>query len=482
MKDRSSNRLLYEQVADRLTGLIERGTYRPDERIPSIREMSRQQGISISTVIMAYQLLEDRDLIESHPQSGYYVRRSNSKRLPEPEISTPGLDPCQVSLNQLVMMVLNDTLNPNLVKLGAALPNIELLPAEKINQIIASLARRLNNAAHQYKFLPGLEELRVQIARRTATYGCSLSPNDIIITSGGTEAIGICLRAACQPGDIVAIETPMYFGTLQTLEVLGVRVLEIPTHPRDGISLGALQFAIEHNPVRAVLVISNFNNPLGSCIPDDRKKEMVELLKRHDIPLIENDVSGEIYFSEKRPTVAKAFDDKGLVMLCSSFSKDISPDLRVGWAAPGRYRNQVEWLKFANTISTSTLAQMVVTEFLETGSYDRHLRRIRREYARNVTMMSQAVMRYFPPGTRVTRPSGGFVMWVQLPETVDALELYKLALIGGIAIAPGQLFSPTYQFPNFIRLNAAEWTYTTERALERLGEMVTEVMRMPVSF
>jgi len=278
----------------------------------------------------------------------------------------------------------------------------------------------------------------------------------------------------------VAIETPMYFGTLQTLEVLGARALEIPTHPRDSISLGALQFAIEHNPVRAVLVISNFNNPLGSCIPDERNKELVELLKRHDIPLIENDVSGEIYFSEKRPTVAKAFDDKGLVMLCSSFSKDISPDLRVGWAAPGRYRNQVEWLKFTNTISTSTLAQMAVTEFLERGYYDRHLRRIRREYARNVTLMSQAVMRYFPPETRVTRPSGGFVLWVQLPEIVDALELYKLALEGGIALAPGQLFSPTYQFPNFIRLNAAEWTYSTERALEQLGEMVTEVMRMPV--
>jgi DNA-binding transcriptional MocR family regulator len=481
MDDHTSSKLLYEQLADRLAGLIEKSTYRPGERIPSIREMSRQQSTSISTVIMAYQLLEDRDLIESRPQSGYYVRPFNTGRLPEPEISAPGLDPCQVSLNQLVMMVLNDTRNPNLVKLGAALPNIELLPIEKINHIIASLARRWDNSTHQYQFLPGLERLRTQIARRAATYGCALSPNDIIITSGGTEALGLCLRAACRPGDIVAIETPMYFGTLQTMEVLGARVLEIPTHPRDGISLGALQFAIEHNPVRAVLVISNFNNPLGSCIPDERKKDLVELLGRHDIPLIENDVSGEIYFSDKRPSVAKAFDNKGLVMLCSSFSKDISPDLRVGWAAPGRYRDQVEWLKFTNTVSTSTLAQMAVTEFLESGNYDRHLRRIRREYARNVTLMSQAVMRYFPPETRVTRPTGGFVMWVQLPETVDSLELYKLALKGGIALAPGQLFSPTYQFPNFIRLNAAEWTYSTERALEQLGEMVTELMQPPAN-
>jgi DNA-binding transcriptional MocR family regulator len=260
--------------------------------------------------------------------------------------------------------------------------------------------------------------------------------------------------------------------------VHGLRALEIPTHPREGISLDALKFAIEHNPIRAVLVISNFNNPLGSQIPDEKKKELVELLARHEIPLIENDVSGEVYFSEKRPLVCKAFDKKGLVMLISSFSKDISPGMRVGWVAPGRFRAEVEWLKFTISSSSPALAQMVVAEFLESGGYEHHLRYIRREYARNVRLMSDAVMRYFPEGTRLTRPSGGFVLWVQLPENVDSLELYKLALQGGITIAPGNVFSATHQFSNFIRLNAAEFNYLTERALERLGEMIVELTRI----
>ena len=466
---------LYEELANRLAGLIEQGTFRPGERIPSVRQMSRQNGVSISTVLQAYLLLEDRGLIEARPQSGYYVRDHAVERLPEPEMSSPGLDPSQVSLHELVMMVLRDTLNPDLVQLGAALPNPHLLPAEKINRMLASLARQSGMEGNRYEFPPGYEPLRVQIAQRAVHSGCSLSPNDIVITSGGIEAIDLCLHATCRPGDIVAIESPMYFGTLQSLEVHRLQALEIPTHPRDGISLEALKFAVEHNPIRAVLVISNFNNPLGSCIPDEKKKELVELLASREIPLIENDVSGELYFTEKRPLTTKAFDQKGLVMLCSSFSKDISPGLRVGWSVPGRWKAEIEWLKVTTSAATGTLPQMVVAKFLESGGYDHHLRHIRREYARNVALMSQAVMRYLPPGTRVTRPSGGFVLWVQLPENVDSLELYKLALQGGITLTPGYVFSATRQFRNFIRLNAAEWSYPIERGLERLGEMVEEL-------
>ncbi len=467
--------LRYQELADRLANLIRQGTYAAGQRIPSVRQMSQQQDLSVSTVLQAYLMLENQGLIEARPQSGYYVRARGVERLPEPEMSSPGRDPSQVSLHELVMMLLRDSVNPNLVQLGAALPNPNYLPIQKINRIISEITRQNGVNAHEYQFPPGLDALRVQIARRAVISGCSLSPSEILITSGAVEAVDLCLLAVCRPGDIVAIESPMYFGTLQTLEVHGIRALEIPTHPRDGISLSALEFALEHNAIRAVLVISNFSNPLGSHIPDEKKKDLVELVARYDIPLIENDVSGEVYFTEKRPLVCKAFDKKGLVMLVSSFSKDISPGLRVGWAVPGRFRAEVEWLKFTLSASSPTLPQMAVAEFLDSGGYDHHLRRIRREYARNVDLMSDAVMRHFPAGTRLTRPSGGFVLWVQLPETVDSLDLYKLALEGGITLAPGYVFSATQQFPNFIRLNAAEFSYATERAIERLGGMVTSL-------
>lgn len=466
----------YQELADRLAKLIRQGTYSAGDRIPSVRQISQQQGVSISTVLQAYVILENQGLIEARPQSGYYVRARAGERLPEPEMSSPGRDPSQVSLHEVVMMLLRDSVDPNLVQLGAALPNPDFLPRKKLNRIIADITRRNGLEAHQYQFPPGLEALRVQIARRSVLSGCNMSPSDILITSGAVEAVDLALLAVCRPGDIVAIESPMYFGTLQTLEVHGLRALEIPTHPRDGISLSALEFAIEHNPIRAVLVISNFNNPLGSMLPDEKKKDLVELLARHEIPLVENDVSGEIYFGERRPLVCKAYDRKGLVILVSSFSKDISPGLRVGWAVPGRFKSEVEWLKFTLSASSPTLPQMALAEFLADGGYDHHLRRIRREYARNIELMSNAVMRYFPPGTRVTRPAGGFVLWVQLPDQVDALDLYKQALKGGITLAPGHVFSATNQFPNFIRLNAAAFDYITERALERLGNMVKSMV------
>lgn len=465
----------YEQIAGQVSQLIEQGTYRPGDRIPSVREMSRQQGASISSVLQAYMLLESQGLVEARPQSGFYVRSSSALQLPEPEISSPGLDPRHVNLHDLVMRIMRDSANPHLAQLGAAMPNLELLPTERMNRILSRAARMASKASHQYQFPPGLEDLRVQIARHAVSSGCQLSPSEIVITAGGTEAIDLCLHAVCNPGDIVAIESPMYFGTLQIIEVHGLRALEIPTDPREGISLGALQFALEHNPIKAVLTISNFSNPLGSCIPDEKKRELVNLLARYEIPLIDNDVSGEIYFTENRPWVSKAFDTKGLVMCCSSFSKDISPALRVGWVAPGRFLNDVEWLKFTVSAATSTLSQVAIAEFMESGGYDHHLRRIRREYANNVASLYRAVTRIFPTGTRVTRPSGGFVLWVQLPENVDSLELYALALEGGITITPGYLFSPTNQFYNFIRLNAAAWNLSIEQALERLRDMIAEL-------
>jgi DNA-binding transcriptional MocR family regulator len=241
------------------------------------------------------------------------------------------------------------------------------------------------------------------------------------------------------------------------------------------MSIEALAFALEHNPIRAVLVIANFNNPLGSMIPDAKKKELVELLRRYDVPLIENDVSGEIYFGERRPMACKAFDTNGTVMLCSSFSKDISPGLRVGWTAAGRQMEEATWLKSTISASSPTLPQMAVAQFLEGGGYDPHLRRMRREYARNMRLLSDAVVRYFPSGISLTRPSGGLVLWVRLPEQVDSLELYKMAHKAGITLAPGYVFSPTQQFPNFIRLNAAEFSYVTERAVERLGGMIADL-------
>lgn len=468
------NAFLYEQVASELADLVRQGTFRPGERIPSVRQLSRQRKISITTVLQAYMLLENQGLIETRPQSGYYVRAKLPQQLPEPEMSAPLQDPTLVSVRELVMMVLRDSTNPNLIQLGAAIPNTEQVTPIRLNRIMASLPRQGTNLYNYYDIPPGNEALRIQIAQHAVGIGCNLTQADIVTTSGCLESFTLSLRAVCKPGDTVAIESPMYFGVLQVLESLGLRALEIPTHPRDGISLSALRFAVEHNSIQACLVLSNFNNPLGSCIPDDHKQELVNLLAQHEIPLIEGDVCGEIYFSGVRPSVCKAYDRKGLVLLCSSFSKDLVPGYRVGWVVPGRYKATLEWLKYTTNVATATLPQVAIAKFMESGGYDHHLRSIRRLYASFVSQLSQAVVRYFPEGTRVTRPNGGIVLWVQLPDYVDSLVLYKQALQAGITLAPGYMFSATHQYKNFIRMNAAWWSFETDRAVHRVGELVSE--------
>jgi DNA-binding transcriptional MocR family regulator len=490
---------LYEQLAAEIARQIDQGTFRPGERIPSVRQTSRQRNLSMTTVLQAYHLLEDRRMIEARPQSGYFVLSRPVAVMREPEGHALAPDPTTVDIADLVMMVLRDTANPRLVQFGCAIADANLLPTEKLNRLLASVARAQTTRdnpcslpadgdqrtrAAQRASVPdcslcslpgGCEELRGQVARRAVVSGCSLSPGDIMITAGCTEAVHLALRSVSRPGDLIAVESPTYFGVLQILQSLGLQALEIPTHHRTGISLDALRFALDHHSVSAVLVMPNFQNPLGSTMPDENKRVLVEMLAEREIPLIEDDLFGELYFGGQRPRVCKSYDRDGGVILCSSFSKDLSPSYRIGWAAPGRFRARFERLKSATNLSTAILPQLAIARFIANGGYDHHLRRIRRAYAEKVAAMSQAVGRFFPIGTRITAPDGGFVLWVQLPETADALDLYRLALQSGITIAPGHIFSTTPRYRNFIRLNAAYMSDDNAVALRRLAELAERV-------
>lgn len=468
----------YLQVAERLTGMIEAGAFSPGTAAPSVRQLSRQWGISISTVLKAYYLLEARGLLVPRPRSGFYVNSRLPAAAPEPALSAPEPDPSTVGMRELITMVMmRDTSNPRLFKLGAAHPAMELSAARQLHRIMSSAARRLGDRAGLYMMPPGDKTLRQQIAQHMMTAGCSLKMDEIVITSGCGEAITFCLQAVCRPGDTVAVESPICFDVFQYLENLGLKVLEIPTHPRTGISIEALGFAIDNHPVAACLVIANFNNPLGSCIPDDRKQALVRLLTRHSIPLIENDIFGDIHYTAKRPLTAKAFDTEGLVLLCSSFSKTLAPGLRVGWSAPGRYRSTVEWLKHSTSQATATLPQIAVGQFMADGGYRQHLRRIRRLYQQRTAELRRAVIRYFPADIRVTDPTGGYLLWIELPEAVDALALYKRALKEGIAIMPGHLFSTGNRYRRFIRLNAASASDQALPVIERLGTVIRNLPR-----
>jgi DNA-binding transcriptional MocR family regulator len=468
---------LYEQVSKRILQLIEGGTLRPGQRVPSVRELSTQQGVSVSTVLQSYRKLENAGWIEARPQSGYYVRQSHQSLPPEPEASQPPLKATSVQISDLVMQVVQVKNHPDMIHLGAATLCPDMMPTRQLNRAMATVTRRTPNLSVAYDIPPGCEALRVQIARRSMNAGCTLTPDDLVITCGCQEALNLCLRAVAKPGDTILLESPTYYGVLQIIESLGMCALELPTHPRDGINLDALEYALEQKEVKACLLSPNFTNPLGSCMPDENKERLVQILERHNIPLIEDDIYGDIAFAPPRPKAAKAFDRGGHVLMCSSFSKTLAPGYRIGWVAPGRYQKQIEYLKIMNTLASASLPSLTIAEFLANGSYDHHLRRVTRWYSERVQCALRGIEQYFPEGTRVTRPAGGYVVWVQLPDGVDALDLFWRALEENISIAPGHIFSAKPKYSNFIRLNCGyHEPPTMERGLRKLGQIVQSML------
>lgn len=467
---------LYEEVAGRISYLIEKGTLRPGDRVPSIRNLSKQMQVSINTVKEAYCQLEDRRLLEARPQSGYYVRARLPDLPAEPVVDRPTLNPSEVNLDNVYQLVMRDLLKPELLQLGIAIPNPELLPVEKLNRMLTRETRRYATQSVSYDLPPGNLRLRQQIARRMLLSGCTLSPDQIVTTSGCVEAVVLALQALCKPGDAVAIETPVYFNFLQLIEQLGLKALEIPASPRGGISLEALEYALDrnHGEVKACIVITNFNNPLGSLMSDEDKQKLVALLENYRIPLIEDDIYGDLSYRDERPSVAKSFDKTGNVLLCSSISKTLAPGYRVGWIAAGRYQEQIERIKMISSVATPSPTQLAVAEFLANGGYEHHLRSIRRVYARQTAQMADAIGRFFPPGTRVSRPQGGYILWVEMPHQIDTLKLYECCKKIGITIAPGQLFSIEGKFHNCVRLSAAFWNPCVEAAIESLGNLAKQ--------
>jgi DNA-binding transcriptional MocR family regulator len=467
--------LLYEQVAGRIEQMIEKGVLRAGEKIPSVRSMSRQQNVSMSTAFQAYFLLESKGLIESRPRSGFFVRLANKDLPPQPNRTNPPLIAKNVNIDEMVAEVFEAARHPDIVPLGAACPSPAILPVNKLNRITIAILRDYPEHTTEYEFPPGNELLRRRIAQRSFTWGGNLSANDIVITSGCMEALNLCLRAVAKPGDTIVLESPTYYGILQTIQSLGMRALEVATTPNEGLCLEALEKALNNNDIKACLVVTNFNNPMGSCMPTENKKKLVEMLGKRNIPLIEDDLYGELHFGCSRPQNAKAFDKKGLVLLCSSFSKSLAPGYRVGWVVPGKFKTKVERLKSMTTIATSTLPQMVIAEFLKNGSYERHLNQLRKAFCEQMQATLKAICKYFPEGTKVTRPTGGFVLWVELPKQVDALELHNRALEKKISIAPGPIFSATRKYNNFIRISCGNpWSKEIEVALIELGRLAKQ--------
>jgi len=468
--------MIYQQLAERLHCLIRDQVYPVGSALPGVRRLSEQHGVSVSTAVNACQELEKRGVLEARPRSGFYVRQLPALREP-PRLSLVSRTPRAVTGQERVLRLVQAVNDPGIVNLGAAVPNPELMPTAAIERAFRTVLREQRRRCVGYEFPPGALELRTQIARRLAGLQCAVMPADVLITNSCQESITIALKLLTHPGDTVALESPTYYGLLQVIESLGLKALEIPTDPVTGISLVALEQALERWPIAACVLIPNFSNPLGVCLSDQHKQDVLRLLARFQVPLVEDDIYGDLPLAGPRPRPIKSWDLDGLVYYCGSSSKTLSAGLRVGWLVPGSFREndraRADYLQYMNTVAVSTPAQLALAHYLQNGHYERYLRKVCAQLAMAVARMTDRVTQLFPPQTRVSRPAGGFVLWVELPGAVDTTVLMEHALAIGISFAPGALFSASGKYTHCLRLNCAvHWDARVERALVALARLL----------
>ena len=472
---------LYEKFAGEIEQQVLRGVLRPGERIPSVRRAKTHHQLSITTVLRAYMLLESKGLIESRPQSGYFVRSTVPEKrgtmVPKTSAPRPLALSSKVDVSHLVVTTLRSISANHALPLGSPYPDTTWFPIQRLNRYTYSISRRQTEWGMPTELPLGRPELIREIAKRYLQEGTIVDPGEIVVTLGATEAINLCLQAVARPGAIVAVESPAFYSMLHAIERLGMRAMEIPTDPRTGMDVNALELLIKRQRVAACMVMPNFQNPLGFQMPDEAKQKLVALMTKRGVPIIENAVCNELYFGESFPTTLRAFDTKGIVLQCGSFSKTLAPTLNVGWVLTGQYRAQIEKLKFLNRVTTPSVSQLAIAEFLQRDGYDHHLRRLRKIYAQQVRLMTSAIARFFPPGTRISRPAGGYMLWVELDRRIHSMELYRRALECGMTVGPGCMFSASKAYGHCIRLNFSyAWSPKVEAALAQLGQIVSTML------
>jgi DNA-binding transcriptional MocR family regulator len=467
---------LYLALAEELASAIRGGTLRPGERVPSIRQLCRERKMSPATALRAYEELEAKGYVETRPRSGYYVGTRWQQPIAEPARSRPSSRSTRIEVSELVFEILNASRDRDVVPLGSAFPSPLLFPWAKLSRFLGSSARKMDPWRTVESLPPGSDDLRRQIARRYLELGARVGIDEIVITSGALEALNLSLQTITRPGDTVAIEAPTFYGCLQAIEMAGLKAVEIPTHPREGVDIAALTQAIEKHSIKACWFMTTLQNPLGATMPEAKKRELVKVLTSHDIPLIEDDVYAELQFEKTRQRAAKAFDSKGLVLHCGSFSKSLAPGYRLGWVAAGRFAEAVQRRKITTSLATSMPIQLGIEQMLRQGGYDAHLARLRASFAKQQEAALNSLRKHLPRDYRASTPAGGYFLWLELATDVDALEVHRLALESNISIAPGPIFSARREFRNCIRLNYGHpWTAHMDAAVAQLGKIIRHV-------
>jgi DNA-binding transcriptional MocR family regulator len=468
----------YVQMATRMADLIGSGAFQPGQRLPSVRDTAAQEGVSISTAMQAFRWLEDKGLAHAKPKAGYFVRKQRQR------IALPLVGQTPPHSLPLVPRSRSDVFDRDGRKggidvnfTGYSPRDSQLFDEDRLRVAVARAARVHRRSLVDYSNEAGTQALQNALAQRALHLGCSLKGEDVVITPSCMQAISLCLMAVTRPGDVVALESPTFLGYLDLLESLNLRLVEIPSHPRTGLSLPALQLALDTQPIKAVLAVPTLSNPLGAIMPLAEKKALVRLLAQHGVPLIEDVIFNDLLASDERRRAVKAFDQDGTVMVCGSFSKTIAPGIRLGWVEAGRWKDQVANLKRVQGATTNEVMEHALADLLTQSAYESQMRRLSATMKVRLQEARRWVSAHFPKGTRVSDPPAGYTLWVELPVAVDSMRLFEVAGGEGISFIPGSLFSATGRYAHCLRLSfSGAWGDAEKKALSRLGQMAQALL------
>jgi DNA-binding transcriptional MocR family regulator len=471
--DKSSSEFLYQQVIDFVEHQQQSGAIRPGDKLPSLRKLSRQFEISVPTVKQAYVELERQGKISARPQSGYYLKATQARTLLPMRATWSSGEPMEISCRSLIEQVYEAVHMPDSVALGISNPVHAHPPDKTLARLMRSVLSRVSEKAVSYGPVNGDPKLRLNLAFRYQEHGVLLNHEDLIITNGAQEALSIALQCVAERGDIIAVESPCYFGLIELIESLGMKALEVYTCTEEGVCVTELAKVIKQHPLKACLFSSAISNPLGSMMTDKQRQAMVQLLEKNDIALIEDEVYSDLYFSDCRPVPAQLYSKKGLVLTCSSFSKTAAPGYRVGWLLPGKFEEKAKRIKRAQSCSTSMLQQWTLSDYLMSGEYDRHLQVLRKTLRNNCERMRALIAEHFPEQVCISKPQGGSVLWIRCRSHVDTSQFFKQAIAQGVNFAPGEIFSPSGKYKNYMRISfGVQWCDRIDQAIQTLGKLV----------
>lgn len=471
--DKSASEFLYQQVIDFVEHQQRSGAIRPGDKLPSLRKLSRQFDISVPTVKQAYVELERQGTISARPQSGYYLKATQARTLLPMRAKWSGGQPTEISCRSLIEQVYEAVHMPYSVALGISNPVNAHPPDKTLARLMRSVLSRVSEKAVSYGPVNGDAKLRLNLAFRYQECGALVNHDDLIITNGAQEALSIALQCVAERGDIIAVESPCYFGIIELIESLGMKALEVYTCTEEGVCVAELAKVIEQHAVKACLFSSAISNPSGSMMTDKQRQAMVRLLENKNIVLIEDEVYSDLYFSDCRPVPAQLYSEKGLVLTCSSFSKTAAPGYRVGWLLPGKFEEKAKRIKRAQSCSTSMLQQWTLSDYLMSGEYDRHLQLLRKTLRYNCERMRALIAEYFPEQVCISKPQGGSVLWIRCRSHVDTSQFFKQAVAQGVNFAPGEIFSPSGKYKNYMRISyGVQWSERIDNAIQIIGKLV----------